>query len=86
MTASEPLGRTRSQTHIQHALDWIEDNLQYDICPADMARAAGYSEYHFLRLFKKTVGLTPADYIRKRRITEIVRRMVVDGFAYCLEF
>ena len=63
------------QTHIQHALDWIEDNLQYDICPADMARAAGYSEYHFLRLFKKTVGLTPADYIRKRRITEIVRRM-----------
>ncbi len=67
------------QIHIQHALDWIENNLQYDIHPSDMARVAGYSEYHFLRLFKESVGLTPADYIRKRRITEIVRRMATEA-------
>lgn len=66
------------QTYIQCALDWIEDNLRYDIRPADIACAVGYSEYHFLRLFKQAVGLTPADYIRKRRITEIVRRMATE--------
>lgn len=62
-------------SHIQRALNFIEENLAYDIRPLDIARAAGYSEYHFLRLFKETVGLTPADYIRKRRISEIVRHM-----------
>lgn len=61
--------------HIQKALDYIEENLKNDISNADLARVAGYSEYHFLRVFKETVWLTPADYIRKRRISEIVRRM-----------
>lgn len=61
--------------HIQKALDYIEENLKNDISNADLARIAGYSEYHFLRVFKETVYLTPADYIRKRRISEIVRRM-----------
>lgn len=59
--------------HIQKALDYIEENLKNDIAVATLASIAGYSEYHFLRIFKETVRLTPADYIRKRRITEIVR-------------
>lgn len=61
--------------HIQKALDYIEENLKNDMTNADLARVAGYSEYHFLRVFKETVWLTPADYIRKRRISEIVRCM-----------
>ena len=61
--------------HIQRAIDYIEKNLKHDISNADLARVAGYSEYHFLRIFKEVVHLTPADYIRKRRISEIARRM-----------
>lgn len=61
--------------HIQKALDYIEENLKQDINNADLARIAGYSEYHFLRVFKEAVHLTPADYIRKRRLSEIARRM-----------
>lgn len=61
--------------HIQRALEYIEENLRGDISNADLAHVAGYSEYHFLRVFKEVVHLTPADYIRKRRISEIVRRM-----------
>lgn len=56
---------------------------------ADLAREAGYSEYHFLRLFKQETGFTPADFIRKRRLSEIARviddnsRSVSDiAFAY----
>ncbi len=61
--------------HIQRALDYIEHNLKNEISNVELAQIAGYSEYHFLRVFKETVHLTPADYIRKRRISEIVRRM-----------
>jgi len=60
---------------VQRALDYIEDNLKSEIDAAQLAACAGYSEFHFLRVFKQVVGLTPADYIRKRRITEIVRAM-----------
>lgn len=65
--------------HIQRALDYIEENLKNDINNAELAFIAGYSEYHFLRVFKEAVHLTPADYIRKRRISEIVRQMETDN-------
>lgn len=63
------------QKAIQRTIDYIEENLQTSLENAELAQVAGYSEYHFLRVFKEVAHLTPADYIRKRRISEIVRRM-----------
>jgi AraC family transcriptional regulator len=63
------------QEHIQRAIEYIESNLKYDLNNAILAKITGYSEYHFIRLFRKYVHLTPADYIRKRRISEIVRHI-----------
>jgi len=64
---------------VRRALEYIEEHLKYEIDAAVLASVAGYSEYHFLRVFKKTVGVTPADYIRKRRISEIVRCMTEEN-------
>jgi len=61
--------------HISRVLAYIEANLPADLRLTDLAREAGYSEYYFVRVFKEVTGLTPADYIRKRRLTEIVRDM-----------
>lgn len=67
------------RSHIQSVLNYIEEHLKDDrqgvLDNGTLAQIAGYSEYHFLRLFRETVHLTPADYIRKRRISEIVRRI-----------
>lgn len=38
-----------------------------------LSSVCGYSSFHLLRLFRSIVGLTPADYIRKRRLTEVIR-------------
>ena len=62
--------------HIEKAIDYIEENLQYELTLADCARVSGYSLYHFLRIFRDVVGLTPADYIRKRRISEISKEIM----------
>lgn len=62
--------------HIAKAIDYIEENLQQDISLAACAKVSGYSQYHFLRLFKYFMGLTPADYIRKRRLSEIAKAMM----------
>jgi len=61
--------------HIGHAIEYIETNLKSEFNLADLAKAAGYSEYHFLRVFKQVTRVTPADYIRKRRLSEVAREM-----------
>lgn len=65
--------------YIENALEYIESNLKADLTLTDLAQAAGYSEYHFLRVFKEVTHLTPADYIRKRRLSEIAREMDISG-------
>lgn len=61
---------------IEKAIDYIEENLQCELTLADCASVSGYSPYHFLRIFRDVVGLTPADYIRKRRISEISKEIM----------
>lgn len=63
------------QTHIQRVIDYIEAHLKDELDNKLLAEIAGYSKFHFLRQFRDAVRLTPADYIRKRRISEIVRRI-----------
>ena len=64
---------------LMRLIDHIEENLALDrdgvLDTATLAKLAGYSPFHFIRLFQAAVGLTPADYIRKRRISEIVSRI-----------
>ena len=57
---------------IRYVLDYIELHLKDELDIKMLAQISGYSEYHFIRIFRKYVGLTPADYIRRRRISEIV--------------
>ncbi|MCL2372614.1 MAG: AraC family transcriptional regulator [Defluviitaleaceae bacterium] len=64
------------RNHIARAIEYIEANLKAELPLGEVALAAGYSEYHFVRVFRLVIGLTPADYIRKRRLSEIVREMM----------
>lgn len=60
---------------VQKTIDYIEAHLPEPLPLDTLARAAGYSKFHFQRLFLKTVHMTPAVYIRRRRISEVVRAM-----------
>lgn len=70
------------ETRIKIAIDYIEKHLKDDtmLTISELSRISGYSDFHFLRVFKGCVGLTPADYIRKRRISEIVKRIGEDKY------
>ena len=67
-------------SHIQRVLEYIEAHLTDSsaLDNATLASIAGYSKFHFLRIFREFVKLTPADYIRKRRITEIAKHICED--------
>ena len=58
------------------AVDYIEGNLQKCLVAAQVAAVVGYSRFHFDRLFLPLIGETPAQYIRKRRLTEAARELV----------
>jgi AraC family transcriptional regulator len=59
--------------HMKKALDFIEDHLDETCSLECCARAAGYSMYHFGRIFKGMTGLSPIDYVRKRRLSLAAR-------------
>jgi Ser/Thr protein kinase RdoA (MazF antagonist) len=60
---------------IQRSLDYIEENLQTDITAAELAQAAGFSLFHYYRLFQQTTGLPVMQYILRRRLLHGVYAM-----------
>lgn len=58
----------RMQSYIAQHIDEL-------ITPADYARAAGYSPWYAARLFKEYTGLTPADYLRRLRLSASAKRL-----------
>ena len=53
---------------IQQSLDYIEDNLRADITAEELAGQAGFSLYHYYRLFQAATGLPVMQYILRRRL------------------
>ena len=54
---------------VQRAVDFIEAHLREDLPTEAIARVAGFSMWHFQRIFGSVVGDTLKDSVRKRRLT-----------------
>ncbi len=55
---------------IRRAIAYIEDNPDRAISLGELAAAAGLSRFHFSRLFKHHLGLSPARYVERTRIEQ----------------
>ena len=55
---------------IEAACSYIERHLEEELSIASLASYAGYMEYYFSKKFKRELGLTPAEYIRKKRLAK----------------
>jgi AraC family transcriptional regulator len=53
---------------VQRLVDFIEERLAQNITLVQLARLIGYGPDHFARLFKRTFGLTPYQYVLERRV------------------
>lgn len=60
---------------VQRMQDYIDGHLSEEITLADLARASFYSPWYSYRLFKQWVGMTPADYIRRLRLSKSALRL-----------
>lgn len=53
---------------IQNSLDYIEENLKSEFHAEELADAAGYSLFHYYRIFQKLVGIPVMQYITRRKL------------------
>lgn len=60
------------QEFIKSSLDYIEQNLKSDITAEELAQMAGYSVWHYYRLFSDIMGSSVANYILKRRLDHAI--------------
>lgn len=49
-------------------LQYIDEHLEENITTENLAKAAGYSKYHFLRMFKAYTHMTISEYVCRRRL------------------
>ena len=64
-----------NQKIMQRSLDFIEDNLRAEITAAELAETAGFSLFHYYRLFQQATGLPMMQYIQRRRLLHGVYAM-----------
>jgi len=57
------------------AISYIEDNLAAEIDFNEAAKKACCSLFHFQRMFFAIIGITPAEYVRRRRLTLAAREL-----------
>ncbi|HIK16432.1 MAG TPA: helix-turn-helix transcriptional regulator [Leptolyngbyaceae cyanobacterium M33_DOE_097] len=69
-TCPQPLHHSNGLPQRTLALvkDYIDSHLQQELKLDDLAAIAQISPYHFLRLFKQSMGVTPHQYILQRRL------------------
>jgi AraC family transcriptional regulator len=67
-----------SPQQVQRVLDHIEGHLNNRITIADLAALVALSRFHFIRAFKKSVGIPPHQFIMRRRV-ERAKEMLADG-------
>lgn len=57
---------------IQDSINYIEDNLKTEILPQELANTAGFSLFHYYRLFQLAVGMPVRQYINRRKLLNAI--------------
>lgn len=67
-----PVSHSDQSDKLKSVLDYIDTNYENTILIEDLAKLCYFSEYHFMRFFKKHVGMTCLQYINNLRLEKAV--------------
>lgn len=56
------------QSAVIQAIEYMKEHLDEELTSVELARKAGYSPYHFSRIFKAVTGISPRQYLSALRI------------------
>ena len=67
-TSTEPSAQRLDQIKLRRVVDYIAAHINDDITLDDLAAIAGYSVFHFARMFTLAMGISPYRYISRMRM------------------
>ena len=67
----------KSIQNVYPILKYIDEHLEETLTTKMIARVAGYSEYHFIRVFKECMNTTIMEYVCKRRLIKASEEIVL---------
>lgn len=67
-----------TQQQMRRVIDFVQAHLDQDLSLEALARQAGFSAYHFARLFRQTTGESPHQFVLRQRI-ERAQRLLKQG-------
>jgi AraC family transcriptional regulator len=73
---SRPRGRL-SSLQLRETIELIHANLSEELCLAHLAASLNLSTFHFARLFKNTLGLSPHQYVLQNRVERAKKLMAI---------
>lgn len=76
---NEPARLYVENEHVRKAIAFIDAHLPSKLTRAQMAAAAHVSEFHFSRLFRRFVGLSPEEYLMECRVRYAERMLLMRG-------
>jgi AraC family transcriptional regulator len=62
--------RRLSAPQLQRVIDYIQSNLAHPLSLEALATQAGYSPYHFARLFREATGESPYQFVLRQRVEQ----------------
>lgn len=65
---------------IKNSIEYIKDSIETSLTLDELALNSNLSKYHFLRVFKQNMGLTPHQYILSQRVQK-GKELVLKGVA-----
>lgn len=73
MKAAPPAPRGLADRQLKHVLEFIQVHLSEELSLEALAQQAGFSPYHFARLFRRTIGASPHQFVLRQRIEHAQR-------------
>ncbi len=74
-----PVSRPRDRRRAVETARWIDAHAHEPIDLDGAAREAGWSPFHFLRLFARALGVTPHQYLIRARLRHAARLLTDDA-------
>jgi AraC family transcriptional regulator len=72
---SEPAG-VLTQQQVHRVTDFVHAHLSHDLSLALLAQQIGFSPYHFARLFRRTTGESPHQFVMRQRVEHAQRLLM----------
>jgi len=77
--APPPARDRRTRESIHRVAEWLERSIGEEVRLSEVARLAELSPYHFLRTFKREIGVTPYRFLVRARIRRALELLMEPG-------